>query len=105
MIQFSGTAEQVEAAFHTSMRYYRVDGELRYANSTNPLVPEALGDMVLGIAGLHNFPARSDLRRNDPQTLSTGSHFLSPGAFETIYDVVPVLNYLNPTLFVYPQAV
>jgi subtilase family serine protease len=35
-IVFSGTAGQVETAFHTQMRKYSVRGQIHFANATNP---------------------------------------------------------------------
>lgn len=54
-ITFSGTAAQVESAFHTSIHYYRVGGEVKYANSSDPRIPQALAGIVSGDAGLNNF--------------------------------------------------
>jgi subtilase family serine protease len=41
-IVFSGTAGQVETAFHTQMRKYSVRGQIHFANATNPEIPQAL---------------------------------------------------------------
>ena len=57
-ILFTGTAAQVEAAFHTSMRAYLVDGEIHYANATDPEIPRALSEVVSGVLSLHDFPLR-----------------------------------------------
>jgi subtilase family serine protease len=38
-IVFSGTAGQVETAFHTQMRKYSVRGQIHFANATNPEIP------------------------------------------------------------------
>jgi subtilase family serine protease len=54
-IEFSGTAAQVNAAFHTEMRNYVVNGKAHIANSSDPQIPEALAPVVQGIASLHNF--------------------------------------------------
>jgi hypothetical protein len=54
-IQFSGTAGQVESAFHTSIHNLSVNGAAHIANMTDPQIPAALAPVVLGVKGLHNF--------------------------------------------------
>ncbi|MGD0892843.1 MAG: choice-of-anchor D domain-containing protein [Terracidiphilus sp.] len=55
MIQFSGTAAQVQEAFHVEMHRYQVNGEAHIANDRDPSIPEALAPVVTGIASLHDF--------------------------------------------------
>ncbi len=55
-ITFSGTNAQLNAAFHTAVHSYRVNGAVRYANSSNPKIPAALANAVAGIAKLNDFP-------------------------------------------------
>jgi pro-kumamolisin-like protein/Big-like domain-containing protein len=55
-IEFSGTAGQVEAAFHTPIHSYVVNGEQRWANSADPQIPSALATVVAGVDSLNNFP-------------------------------------------------
>lgn len=54
-ITFSGTAGQVESAFHTSIHNLSVNGAAHIANMTNPSIPAALAPVVLGIKQLHDF--------------------------------------------------
>lgn len=54
-IQFSGTAAQVESAFHTEIHNLNVNGAAHIANMTDPQIPAALAPVVMGIKGLHNF--------------------------------------------------
>jgi hypothetical protein len=58
LIEFSGTAGQVQQAFHTAIHKYTVNGEQHYANATNPMVPAGLLPMVAGLRSLNNFPAK-----------------------------------------------
>ena len=58
ILEFSGTAAQVQEAFHTNIRTYLVDGETHYANSSDPQIPAALAPAVVGIRSLHNFRAK-----------------------------------------------
>ena len=96
-IEFSGTAQQVENAFHTQIHQYLENGKLHYANSTNPSIPAALSDVVLDLRGLNNYrlKPRSKLRGVGPggaprDTTSQGIHQMVPDDFATIYDVTPL---------------
>src|SRR6201996_7366602 len=97
-VRFSGTAAQVQAAFHTSIHEYLLDGEVHIANATDPLLPRALQDVVQSISGLHDFhpkPHTAGLRRiaiRPDFTASDGSHALAPDDFATIYDVKPLYS-------------
>lgn len=42
VIEFSGTAAQVQQAFHTEIHKYTVSGEDRWANASDPQIPAAL---------------------------------------------------------------
>ncbi len=57
-IRFSGTARQVEEAFHTEIHALSVRGESHLANMTDPEIPAALTPVVVGVKALHNFFAR-----------------------------------------------
>lgn len=54
-IRFSGTAGQVESAFHTEIHNLSVRGVAHIANMTDPQMPAALSTVVVGIKSLHNF--------------------------------------------------
>jgi trimeric autotransporter adhesin len=41
-VVFKGTAGMVEAALHTELHNFLVDGEMHYANATEPSVPAAI---------------------------------------------------------------
>jgi hypothetical protein len=58
VIDFSGTASQVQNAFHTEIHKYVVNGEERWANASDPTIPSALSAVVAGIDTLHNFPRK-----------------------------------------------
>jgi len=96
-ITVSGTAVQVEQAFQTEMHSYLVNGETHFANSTSPSLPAAIVGSVAGIQGLNNFfphpkAIKSNLTSLDPKFTSSesGSHFISPADFATIYNVKPL---------------
>ena len=54
-IRFSGTAEQVESAFHAEIHNLDVKGEMHIANMRDPRIPTALTTVVVGVKALHNF--------------------------------------------------
>ncbi len=92
-IVFSGTAAQVESAFHTRIHAYKIGDELHHANATDPAIPVALAQVVGGVVSLHDFrsePTHSAARIPAPDFTSGGSHYLAPADFATIYDLAPL---------------
>ncbi len=100
LIEFSGTASQVETALHTSIHRYVVDGESHWANASDPQIPAALAPVISGIVSLHDFRKRHLSVRSDQMasrtvspaaspavTFSDGSHALGPADFGVIYNV------------------
>ena len=91
-IIFSGTAAEVQAAFHTEVHLFDYRGRRHYANSSDPRIPEALAEVVSGVVSLHDFEsapmhvaqAQALLA---PQYTTGGSHYMSPADFATIYGV------------------
>jgi subtilase family serine protease len=94
-VTFSGSALQVETAFRTSIHEYGVDGKIYYANATDPSVPAALANIVLGFRSLNNFRLKPKVLKRiidadaAPQFTSpiSGNNYLSPNDFATIYDL------------------
>ncbi len=93
---FRGTAAQVESAFHTELHNYLVNGEMHFANATEPSVPVALSGVTLAIRNLHNFEPKPRARVREvpgsevsPHFTSSlsGDHFLAPADFATIYNL------------------
>ena len=96
-IEFSGSARQVEIAFHTEMHRYRVNGGDQIANSTDIAIPASLGPVVAGVVSLHSFRKRPLHRAmkfgEDPDyTSGSGNHYLAPYDFAAIYGVLPLWN-------------
>lgn len=103
-IDFTGTAEQIQAAFRTEIHRYRVDGELHFANSTAPSIAAELESVVLGLYGLDDFhpkpPTRRGIDTNGtapgsalPRFTSTdGTPSLAPDDLAMIYDITPLYN-------------
>ena len=88
-VSFSGTSARVSRALHTSIHRFEVDGEIHFANTTDPEVPEALADIVGGFLGLNDFRLKS-FAKPVPNLNSGSSHFLAPADFATIYNLGPL---------------
>jgi subtilase family serine protease len=54
-IRFSGSAAQVESAFHTEIHNLEVKGVAHIGNMSDPRIPAALTPAVVGVKSLHNF--------------------------------------------------
>lgn len=102
-IGFSGTAGQVQSTFHTEIHRYKVNGEMHFANTTDPAIPKALADVVLAFRGLDNFGLKPmGLKKLNPgvmlpyilhhQYTTGGQHFLAPDDIATIYDITALYN-------------
>ena len=119
-IEFSGTAGQLKQAFHTELHHYMVNGEAHIANNSDPLIPEAISPVVMGVLGLNDFrlksrmtppvplqrdPATGRLAPVEPQssvqpgvflpqyTQAAGAnYYVGPGDFATIYNSAPLIS-------------
>ena len=89
---FSGTAAQVESAFHTAIHAYLVNGRLHHANAAIPDIPEALAAVVEGPVSFSDFRASPGRHRLSPQYLSNGSYLIAPYDFAAIYDSIPLYS-------------
>ena len=102
VIEFSGTAAQVQETFHTAIHKYVVNGKAHWANASDPDIPAALAPVVAGVHSLHNFYAqpqlvisgekvRATVRPGPPSqvTLSGAFHGLAPADYAVIYHATP----------------
>jgi hypothetical protein len=107
-IQFSGAAQQVEAAFQTEMHRYQTNGIMHVANSRDLSLPAEVASVVKGVLPLNDFSFKQpflgryfEVHRNDQGHLvpvdpaftidNAGiSHFLAPGDYTKIYDLGPL---------------
>lgn len=112
LIEFSGTAAQVQEAFHTPIHSFMVNGVPHWANVNDPAIPTALTPVVAGVSSLHNFFPRRTSRSILPRATSARSSTrglampqftytdtqnntnfaLGPADFATIYNVLPLWN-------------
>ena len=95
-VVFSGTASQIEEAFHTQIHRFIADGETNIANASEVSVPRALSSVVLGVRGLNDFrphprPHLKQVKSAFTSSIS-GNHFLAPDDFATIYNLKPLYN-------------
>jgi uncharacterized protein (TIGR03437 family) len=93
-IRFGGGAGQIQTALRTEIRRYLVDGELHFANASEPSIPVAVEPIVTGILGLDDFrPSASALNSKRPLYTSSGNnHYLAPDDFATIYNLKPLYD-------------
>ena len=113
VIEFSGTAAQVQNAFHTEIHKYSVNGADHWANASDPQIPTALVPAVAGVLTLHNFPrhAMNELVGTFKRSKGTSAltpvgplftlpnfannltfYGVGPYDFATIYNVSPLWN-------------
>lgn len=103
VIEFSGVESQVEAAFHSQIHAYLVNGQQHWANASNPQIPAALAPAVAGVWSLHDFRKKPTSRLSSqhfpipqpggsPLLTSSGQHALMPGDFATIYNIAPLYS-------------
>ena len=115
VIEFSGTASQVQEALHSAIHRYVVNGEEHWANANDPAIPSALTPVVAGVLTLHNFvkkpmlhmleqriPAKlvSQGEGKPPKVTFPGSpafHALGPADFAKIYNISPLYT-ANPAI-------
>ena len=77
-IEFSGTAAQVQEAFHTEIHNYSVNGKMHIANNSDPEVPEALAPVITGIASLNDFFPKHQSELGRHVIMNRKSHTVTP---------------------------
>ena len=95
VIDFSGTAGLIRAAFRTEIHHLSVNGVAHIANMTDPQIPAALAPAVIGVVALHDFRPKSGAVRNPtaelhPEYTAGGSYWVTPADLATIYNFNPV---------------
>lgn len=107
-IAFKATVGQIQKALQTEIHHYEVHGEMHFANSTAPSVPEALQPLVMGFMGLDDFLPKAQSRTKSPQpdfTATIGTYYITPGDLAVIYDILPVYQQYSVTGTGWPLAV
>lgn len=108
-IEFSGNVGQVNAAFHTEIHEYVVNGAVHHANATEVRIPQALAGIVKGVSPLSDFRPQPQLHpggkgRYDaaarqfvpeftlPSSWSPLLYGVAPADFATEYDLAPLYS-------------
>lgn len=95
LIDFSGTAGQVRAAFHTEIHHLNVKGVKHIANMSDPKIPAALASAVTGVVSLHDFLPRPMYKPKSDYTFSSGGntyYAVVPADLATIYNLNPLFS-------------
>jgi subtilase family serine protease len=92
LLDFSGTAGQVQAAFHTEIHELNVKGEKHIANMSDPKIPLALAPAVVGVVSLHDFKPHPMYRPRKNYTVGGGTFLVVPGDLATIYNLNPLFT-------------
>jgi subtilase family serine protease len=98
LIDFSGSAGQVAAAFRTEIHNVAARGTTLFANVSDPQIPAALAPAIAGIVGLNNFTPRPRFKKRSDYTFSgcTGTCYaVTPPDLATIYNFNPVFTSGN----------
>ena len=93
-IDFSGTAGQVFAAFHTEIHYLQARGATHIANMSDPQIPSALAPAVVGVVSLHDFMPRPNLvAKAEDRIYRRRRHYaVTPPDLATIYNFNPLFS-------------
>ena len=95
-VTFSGTVEKLTAAFHTEFRRYEVGGEMHYATSAPPALPDDIAQATLEITHTHDFHPRPIGRGRRPLPAYDGTDAgvdvvgFAPPDWANVYDVTPL---------------
>ncbi|HKR26461.1 MAG TPA: protease pro-enzyme activation domain-containing protein [Acidobacteriaceae bacterium] len=77
-IQFSGTIDQIQNAFHTAIHTFSVHGAAHLANVTDPQIPQALAPVIAGISPLNDFHAQPNLALGPQGHYDPSTHAIQP---------------------------
>jgi hypothetical protein len=114
VIEFSGTAAQVQAGLHTAIHKYIVNGESHWANSSDPQIPAALAPVISGVVSLHDFRHKPTVVRADHNVtanVTSGAkgqinlqgqsgtvHAMVPADFNKLYNIAPSMTGSGVTI-------
>ena len=106
-LEFSTSAANFRQTFHTALHKYSVDGQVHYANVSDPQIPAALAPVFGGFSSLNNFPVKPQVKQLGRATYDPATHkatpqwttgqsgyvpnfLLAPGDFAVQYDLNPL---------------
>ena len=91
VIDFSGSAGQVQRAFHTAIHNLDVNGVSHIANFSDPQIPAALAPAVAGVVSMHDFQPHAMKRAKYTFTYQgQPNQAVVPSDLATIYDLNPL---------------
>ncbi len=94
-IDFSGTAAQVRKGFRTEIHRLNVNGAEHISNMSDPMIPEALAPVVVGVVSMHDFMPHALNKPHHNYTFTSGSstyHAVAPADLAVIYNMTPLLT-------------
>jgi subtilase family serine protease len=97
LIDFSGTAGQVRAAFHTEIHELDVQGVKHIANMSDPRIPVALMPAVVGVVSMHDFKPHTNYKLRSDYTYASPNcggtcYAVTPADLATIYNLNPLFS-------------
>ncbi|HXX99312.1 MAG TPA: S53 family peptidase, partial [Candidatus Limnocylindrales bacterium] len=99
LIDFSGTAAQVQTAFQADIHHLEVNGEKHFGNLSDPRIPSALAPVIAGIVSLHDFRPRAMFRMRPAHVNYTftdiyggDDYAVVPADLATIYNLNPLFG-------------
>jgi subtilase family serine protease len=95
VIDFSGTAGMIRQAFQTEIHQLQVKGKNHIANMSDPRIPAALAEAVVGITSLHDFKPHAMHRSKANFTFTANGETFEavvPGDLATIYNLNPLFK-------------
>ena len=100
VIDFSGAAGAVKAAFHTEIHRLDVNGAAHIANASDPSIPSALQPVVAGVISLADFRAHPK-HKTRPKYTGTDQcngpcYLVTPSDLATIYNFNPLFQGAKP---------
>jgi Pro-kumamolisin, activation domain/Bacterial Ig-like domain (group 3) len=99
-VEFSGTVQQVENAFHSELHYYAWRGKSYLANATDIAIPAQFAAITRGVVSLDNFgkrpprliPVTNKVQPNLTASGQANVYYLAPGDFAAIYNTKGLLS-------------
>ena len=92
LIDFSGTAAQVKATFHTEIHELDVKGVKHFANMSDPRIPVALTPAVVGVVSMHDFKPHTNYKPRASYSIGSGYELVAPADLAVIYNLNPLFT-------------
>ncbi len=104
LIEFSGTAGEVQEALHAPIHSYIVNGEQHWANANDPSIPTALTPAIAGVATLHDFypKPQSHIRGPFPRPQAASQSTARPQLSFAATSACSLVQFLDPSLTSHP---